>query len=36
MGSVMGWALGAFDVTKPFGRIVNGRARHRDLRFATS
>ena len=34
LGNVLGWALGALDVTKPLGRIVNGRsAGVKDLRF---
>jgi pimeloyl-ACP methyl ester carboxylesterase len=34
LGNVLGWALGAFDVTKPIGRIVNGRSVGiKDLRF---
>jgi pimeloyl-ACP methyl ester carboxylesterase len=34
LGNVAGWVLGAFDVTRPLGRIVNGRsAGIKDLRF---
>ena len=34
LGNVAGWALGQLDVTRPFGRIVNGRsAGIKDLRF---
>ena len=34
IGNVVGWALSAFDVTRPFGRIVNGRSVGiKDLRF---
>ena len=34
LGNVMGWVLNAFDATRPFARIVNGRsAGIKDLRF---
>jgi pimeloyl-ACP methyl ester carboxylesterase len=34
LGNVAGWALGALDVTRPIGKIVNGRsAGIKDLRF---
>jgi hypothetical protein len=34
LGNVAGWALGKLDLTRPFGRIVNGRsAGIKDLRF---
>ncbi len=34
LGNVAGWALGALDVTRPLGRIVNGRSVGiKDLRF---